>query len=85
AFIYLLMLVPSVYMIQVYDRFLPSRNEITLLMLTIIMLGLFGLMSLLVYVRRMVVFRFGCQLDMRLNTRVYTADYLANLNNGSSD
>lgn len=79
AFINLLMLVPSVYMLQVYDRVLPSRNEITLLMLTLIMLGLFGMMSLLEYVRSMVVIRIGSQLDMRLNTRVYTAAYEANL------
>lgn len=85
AFINLLMLVPSVYMLQVYDRVLPSRNEITLLMLTLIMLGLFGVMALLEYVRSMVVIRIGSQLDMRLNTRVYTAAYESNLKNGSSD
>ncbi|SOD79464.1 ATP-binding cassette, subfamily C, exporter for protease/lipase [Serratia sp. JKS296] len=85
AFINLLMLVPSIYMLQVYDRVLPSRNEITLLMLTLIMLGMFGMMSLLEYVRSMVVIRIGSQLDMRLNTRVYTAAYEANLKSGSSD
>ncbi|WP_390901025.1 ABC transporter transmembrane domain-containing protein, partial [Serratia entomophila] len=85
AFINLLMLVPSVYMLQVYDRVLPSRNEITLLMLTLIMLGMYAMMSLLEYVRSMVVIRIGSQLDMRLNTRVYTAAFEANLKNGSSD
>ncbi|MOA14277.1 Type I secretion system ATP-binding protein PrsD [compost metagenome] len=79
------MLVPSIYMLQVYDRVLPSRNEITLLMLTLIMLGMFGMMALLEYVRSMVVIRIGSQLDMRLNTRVYTAAYESNLKNGSSD
>jgi ATP-binding cassette subfamily C exporter for protease/lipase len=77
------MLVPSIYMLQVYDRVLPSRNEITLLMLTLIMLGMFGMMALLEYVRSMVVIRIGSQLDMRLNTRVYTAAYESNLKNGS--
>lgn len=85
AFINLLMLVPSVYMLQVYDRVLPSRNEITLLMLTLIMLCMFAMMSLLEYVRSMVVICIGNHLDMRLNTRVYTAVYEANLKNGSSD
>ncbi|CAI0979574.1 Type I secretion system ATP-binding protein PrsD [Serratia entomophila] len=85
AFINLLMLVPSVYMLQVYDRVLPSRNEITLLMLTLIMLAMYAMMSLLEYVRSMVVIRIGSQLDMRLNTRVYTAAYEANLKNGTSD
>lgn len=85
AFINLLMLVPSVYMLQVYDRVLPSRNEITLLMLTLIMLWMFSMMALLEYVRSMVVIRIGSQLDMQLNTRIYTAAYEANLKNGSSD
>ena len=40
----LLMLVPSLYMLQVYDRVLASRNDTTLLMLTLLMLRrLFGL------------------------------------------
>ncbi|EAA6042675.1 type I secretion system permease/ATPase [Salmonella enterica] len=85
AFINLLMLVPSVYMLQVYDRVLPSRNEITLLMLTLIMLGMFAMMSLLEYIRSMVVICISNQLDMRLNTRVYTAVYEANIKNSSSD
>ena len=85
AFINILMLVPSVYMLQVYDRALPSRNEITLLMLTLIMLGMFAIMALLEYVRSMVVIRIGSQLDMRLNTRIYTAAYESNLKNGASD
>ena len=48
-------------------------------LLTLIMLGMFGMMSLLEYVRSMVVIRIGSQLDMRLNTRIYTAAYEANL------
>jgi ATP-binding cassette subfamily C exporter for protease/lipase len=47
----LLMLVPSLYMLQVYDRVLPSRNEFTLLMLTLMMLGAYVFMSVLELVR----------------------------------
>ena len=36
-----LMLVPSLYMLQVYDRVLTSRNESTLLMLTLLTIGFF--------------------------------------------
>ena len=85
AFINILMLVPSIYMLQVYDRVLPSGNEITLLMLTLIMLGMFGMMALLEYARSMVVIRIGSQLDMRLNSRVYTAAYEENLKNKSAE
>lgn len=75
----LLMLVPSLYMLQVYDRVLPSRNGVTLLMLSLMMLGMFGLSSALEYVRSFVVIRIGTKLDMHLNTRVYTAAFETNL------
>ncbi|EYU13993.1 type I secretion system permease/ATPase [Photorhabdus aegyptia] len=85
AFINLLMLVPSVYMLQVYDRVLPTGNEITLLMLTLITLGMFAMMGMLEYIRSMIVIRIGSQLDMKLNNRVYTASYESNLKNGTTD
>ncbi|HBJ6433294.1 TPA: type I secretion system permease/ATPase [Salmonella enterica subsp. enterica serovar Veneziana] len=78
------MLVPSVYMLQVYDRVLLSRNEVTLLMLTLIMLGMLGMMALLEYVRSIIAIKIGRHFDMQLNTRVYTATYEANLKNNSS-
>ncbi|MBD2798275.1 type I secretion system permease/ATPase [Xenorhabdus sp. 18] len=85
AFINLLMLVPTIYMLQVYDRVLPSNNEMTLLMLTLITLGMFAIMGGLEYIRSMVVIRIGSQFDMCLNQRVYTASYESNLKNGSTD
>ncbi len=85
AFINLLMLVPSIYMLQVYDRVLPSSNEMTLLMLTLITLGMFAIMGGLEYIRSMVVIRIGNQFDMNLNQRVYTASYESNLKNGSTN
>ncbi len=75
----LLMLVPSIYMLQVYDRVLASRNEVTLLMLTIMMLGAFLLMSALEMVRSFVLVRVGARFDMTLNKRVYTAAFEQNL------
>ncbi|HYD80956.1 MAG TPA: type I secretion system permease/ATPase [Paucimonas sp.] len=85
AIINLLMLVPSIYMLQVYDRVIPSRNEITLLMLTLLMLGLYAFMSALEYVRSFVVVRVGAQLDMKLNKRVYTAAFEQNLKKGGGN
>ncbi|MEQ1964495.1 type I secretion system permease/ATPase [Xenorhabdus khoisanae] len=85
AFINLLMLVPSIYMLQVYDRVLPSSNEMTLLMLTLITLGMFAIMGGLEYIRSQVVIRIGNQFDMSLNQRVYTASYESNLKSGSTD
>ena len=79
AVINLLMLVPSIYMLQVYDRVIVSRNETTLLMLTLIMLGLLALIAVLEFVRSQVVVRVGAQMDMRINQRVYTAAFEHNL------
>jgi ATP-binding cassette subfamily C exporter for protease/lipase len=79
AIINLLMLVPSFYMLQVYDRVLGSRNEITLLMLTLIMLGGYALMATLELVRSFVLVRVGARFDMELNRRVYTAAFEQNL------
>lgn len=85
AFINLLMLSPSIYMLQVYDRALPSGNLVTLLMLTIMLLGMYAIQSLLEYIRSIIVIRTGSQLDMKLNTRVYHAVYECILKNGSQD
>ncbi|MBA4710716.1 type I secretion system permease/ATPase [Aquitalea aquatica] len=86
AVINLLMLLPSIYMLQIYDRVLHSRNETTLLMLTLLMLGLYGLMSVLELVRSSVLIRVGNRLDMQLNFRVFTAAFERNLrkNNGNA-
>ncbi len=75
----LLMLVPSLYMLQVYDRVLGSRNELTLLMLTVLMLGAYVFMGALELVRSFVLVRVGARFDMELNKRVYTAAFEQNL------
>ncbi|MBI6527569.1 type I secretion system permease/ATPase [Proteus vulgaris] len=80
ALINILMLVPSIYMLQVYDRVLPSGNEMTLLMLTLIMLALFIFMGGLEYLRSIIVIRMSNKLDLSLNSRIYTAAYQARLN-----
>jgi ATP-binding cassette subfamily C exporter for protease/lipase len=81
----LLMLVPSLYMLQVYDRVLPSRNETTLLMLTLMMLGAYLFMSTLDLLRSFVLVRLGARFDMKLNKRVYTAAFEQNLKRGGGN
>jgi ATP-binding cassette subfamily C exporter for protease/lipase len=75
----LLMLTPSLYMLQVYDRVLQSRNELTLLMLTVLMLGAYLLVGGLELIRSFVLIRVGARFDMTLNKRVYTAAFEQNL------
>lgn len=79
AIINVIMLVPALYMLQVFDRVLSSRNETTLLMLTVMVLGAYLLMNALEFIRSFVLIRLGAQLDMKLNKRVYTAAFEQNL------
>jgi len=85
AVINMLMLMPAIYMLQLYDSVLTSRNEMTLLMLTIIMLGAYIFMGALEYVRTFVLIRVGAQLDMKLNKRVYTAAFEQSLKQGDGN
>ena len=79
AIINLMMLVPSLYMLQVYDRVLASGNKTTLLMLTLMVVGAFVLMHGLELIRSFLMIRVGAQLDLKLNQRVYTASFEQNL------
>jgi ATP-binding cassette, subfamily C, bacterial exporter for protease/lipase len=69
----LLLLVPTVYMLQVYDRVLPSRNETTLLVLTGLVFLLYGLMVALENVRSAVCARLAAQVDALLAPEVFAA------------
>ncbi len=74
-----MMLTPSIYMMQVYDRALVSRNVTTLTMLTFLVVGLFLLMSALEMIRTRVLIRVGNCLDMGLNRRIFSAAFERNL------
>lgn len=67
ALLNLLFLVPMLYMLQVYDRVIPTRGEVTLLFLTLVLL--FGLISLalLDYVRSRLLVRASIRLDRQLS------------------
>lgn len=83
AAINLLALTPSIYMLQVYDRVLASSNETTLLMLTLIAIGLYALAAMLEGSRTFILVRVGNKLDLKLNDRVYNAAYQLNLKGSS--
>src|SRR5690554_2965983 len=72
-------LTPALYMLQVYDRVLASNNETTLLMLTLLVVGLYGLSGMLEFARASVLIRVGNRFDMMLNERVFTAAFERNL------
>jgi ATP-binding cassette, subfamily C, bacterial EexD len=72
-FINLLMLVPPLYMLQVYDRVITTRSQETLLMLTLVILFLFIVMGGLELVRSRILVRVGNRLDMQISQRLYGA------------
>ncbi|SET23068.1 ATP-binding cassette, subfamily C, exporter for protease/lipase [Nitrosomonas marina] len=85
AVINALMLMPAIYMLQLYDSVLTSRNEMTLLMLTLIVIGAYIFLGALEYVRSFVLIRVGAKLDMKLNKRVYTAAFEQSLRQGGGN
>ena len=75
GFLNLLMLAPSLYMLQVYDRVLTSRNETTLVFLTLLVVGVFVFMGTLEAIRTWILVRVGARLDAELNARVFNATF----------
>lgn len=78
----LLMLVPSIYMLQLYDRVVPTGNHSTLLMLTLIMFALFITMSALEWVRSQILIRVSNRLEIMLNERLFQVAYKQSLYTG---
>ena len=75
----LLLLTPTVYMLQVYDRVMLSQSELTLLAVSLITLFLFGAMAFAEWVRSRVLVRTSMRLDRQLGTRVFNASFEASL------
>jgi PrtD family type I secretion system ABC transporter len=69
----LLMLTGSLFMLEVYDRVLPSRSVPTLVGLSVLAAILFTFQALLEITRGRLLVRIGNQLDVRLSPRVYDA------------
>jgi ATP-binding cassette subfamily C protein len=69
----ILMLTGSLYMLEVYDRVLPSRSLPTLVGITILLFVLYCGQGVLDFVRGRVLVRIGGALDEALGRRVYTS------------
>src|SRR3954467_415502 len=67
----ILYLTGSFYMLEVYDRVLPSRSVPTLVALSILALTLFAFQGVLDVIRSRVLVRIAASLDERLSARVY--------------
>ena len=74
-----LALSPTVYMLEVYDRVVNSRSDVTLLMLTLIVVLAYAVMELLEKVRGALMRASGVRLDTSLSKRVYDAMFMGYL------
>src|SRR5215470_15438455 len=66
-----LMLTGAIFMLEVYDRVLPSRSVPTLAGLAILAVGLYVALGLLDLIRGRILTRIGISLDETLSGRIY--------------
>jgi PrtD family type I secretion system ABC transporter len=69
----ILMLTGSLFMLEVYDRVLPSRSVPTLVALLLLAAGLYGALAVLDLIRGRIMVRIGNSLDEAVSGRVYEA------------
>jgi ATP-binding cassette subfamily C protein len=67
----ILMLTGAIFMLEIYDRVLPSRSVPTLVGLVILASGLFTALALIDLIRGRILVRIGGSLDEALSGRVY--------------
>ena len=80
----LLLLAPSLYMLQTYDRVLMSRNEGTLVMLTLLLAGLLALEAALEYLRSLVMSRASAAIDIEMGPQLFNAAFAQRLSGQGS-
>ncbi|MFZ1923165.1 MAG: type I secretion system permease/ATPase [Xanthobacteraceae bacterium] len=69
----ILMLSGALFMLEIYDRVLPSRSLPTLVGLLILVAGLYGAQGLIDMIRSRILVRVGRSLDETMSARVYDA------------
>lgn len=83
AIINVLMLTGALFMLQIYDRILPSGSVPTLIALAALAGGLFAVQGILELIRGRLLTRVGASLDDALSARVYNAMVCLPLKTGS--
>jgi ABC-type protease/lipase transport system fused ATPase/permease subunit len=69
----LLMLTGALFMLEVYDRILPSRSVPTLVALLFLVAGLYAAQGMIDTIRSRILVRVGHSLDESMSGRVYDA------------
>ena len=68
----LLMLAPTIYMLQLYDRVMLSKNSLTLLAVTLLITVLIVAMAFAEWLRARVVIKAGVKFDQSLNRTIFS-------------
>jgi len=75
----IMMLVPTLYMLQIYDRVMLSKSEITLVVVSIITFGLMLSMGFAEWARSKVLIAAGVNLELALSQRLFRVSFLNRL------
>ncbi len=81
VFINVLVLSPSAYMMEVYDRVVNSQSHTTLLMLTIAVAGAYMLLESLEWVRHQIMQHAGVELDRNVRDPLFASVFSARTKN----
>ena len=74
-FINLLMLLPSIYMLAVYDVVVPSRSPMTLVMITLLVVFLYIISGALQTIRSKLLVRINAKLDEFMRDKVVNSTF----------
>jgi len=74
-----LSLAPTVYMLEVYDRVINSRSMITLVMLTVLVIGSYVMMEILELVRQDFFQQLALKFDRTFRRRLFDVAFEANV------
>jgi ATP-binding cassette, subfamily C, bacterial EexD len=83
-FVNILMLVPSIYMMAIYDRVMMSGSESTLVMLSLITVFLFLVLGGLEWIRTRMLVATSARLDEQLGDRVFDAMFSQSLSSSGA-
>ena len=74
-----LLLTPTLYMLQLYDRVMVSYSELTLVAVSLITVFLLGCMAVAEWGRTRLLIQAGLRLDKLLSARIFNASFTAAL------
>lgn len=70
-----LTLSPMIYMLQLFDRVMSSRSEVTLVSLLLLIAGIYVLWSTLEWIRKRMMLRISMRIDWELAASVFDASF----------